>query len=144
MRAMQPTTILQPSIQRLASHGAAATPPDLIFYADMHISYGDQPRWRSSPAMEIHSAQLQLVCGLMVLQSHLLLVWCHLRRRRHVTELDLSSAGITGTLHAFCSTAYQNLTVLDHNYNSLTGAIPTNISLLVKLTYLNFFKILDN
>jgi hypothetical protein len=55
----------------------------------------------------------------------------------HVTELDLSIAGITGRLHAFYSTAYQNLTVLDLNYNNLTGGIPTNISLLVTLTSLD-------
>jgi hypothetical protein len=55
----------------------------------------------------------------------------------HVTELDLSIAGITGRLHAFYSTAYQNLTVLDLNYNNLTGTIPTNISLLVTLTSLD-------
>ncbi|XBH61800.1 hypothetical protein VPH35_116184 [Triticum aestivum] len=55
----------------------------------------------------------------------------------HVTEVQLRSAGINGTLHAFYSTVLQNLTVLDLGANNLGGVIPANISLFLTLTVMN-------
>uniref|UniRef100_A0A8R7UV12 Leucine-rich repeat-containing N-terminal plant-type domain-containing protein n=3 Tax=Triticum urartu TaxID=4572 RepID=A0A8R7UV12_TRIUA len=55
----------------------------------------------------------------------------------HVTELHLPNKGLHGTLHAFYSAAFQNLTVLNLNSNNLVGMIPANISLFLTLAVLD-------
>lgn len=55
----------------------------------------------------------------------------------HVAKLNLPGAGLNGTLDAFYSAAFQNLTRLDLSSNNIVGAIPENISLLLALTFLD-------
>jgi hypothetical protein len=55
----------------------------------------------------------------------------------YVTKLQLPNKGLNGTLHAFYSAAFQNLTVLELYNNDLVGVIPANISLLLNLTILD-------
>uniref|UniRef100_A0A0E0CG06 non-specific serine/threonine protein kinase n=1 Tax=Oryza meridionalis TaxID=40149 RepID=A0A0E0CG06_9ORYZ len=54
-----------------------------------------------------------------------------------VTELNLLSAGLNGTLDALYSPAFQNLTTINLCNNSLVGTIPANISMLRTLTVLD-------
>ncbi|KAL6888706.1 hypothetical protein ACP4OV_009732 [Aristida adscensionis] len=55
----------------------------------------------------------------------------------HVTELELSNAGLNGTLHAFYSVEFKNLTKLSLYNNTLFDTIPANISRLLTLTILD-------
>jgi hypothetical protein len=54
----------------------------------------------------------------------------------HVTELELSWSNLNGTLDSLNFAEFQSLTVLDLSGNNLVGTIPSNISLLLTLTYL--------
>ncbi|RCV05375.1 hypothetical protein SETIT_1G079100v2 [Setaria italica] len=61
----------------------------------------------------------------------------------HVAELNLHETGLSGKLDAFYSTAFQNLTRLDLSTrqqprcNSLSGAIPYQLSQLPRIARLN-------
>lgn len=55
----------------------------------------------------------------------------------HLTKLQLSSVDLHGTLHAFYSAAFENLSVLDLHNNHLVGIIPANISLFLTLNVLD-------
>uniref|UniRef100_A0A0E0CG02 Leucine-rich repeat-containing N-terminal plant-type domain-containing protein n=1 Tax=Oryza meridionalis TaxID=40149 RepID=A0A0E0CG02_9ORYZ len=54
----------------------------------------------------------------------------------HVTNVSLPRARLNGTLDAFYSAAFQNLTTINLQDNSLVGTIPANICMLHTLTYL--------
>lgn len=55
----------------------------------------------------------------------------------NVKELSLPNTGLNGTLDAFYSAAFKNLTKIELNNNNLVGTIPANISLLLTLTSLD-------
>ncbi|XP_062100941.1 MDIS1-interacting receptor like kinase 2-like [Humulus lupulus] len=54
-----------------------------------------------------------------------------------VIELNLTKSGLQGTLHEFLFSSLPNLRYFDLSTNSISGTIPTQISLLSKLIYLD-------
>ncbi|KAF8776386.1 hypothetical protein HU200_003623 [Digitaria exilis] len=94
-------------------------------------------RWRST-LLESSSLSSWSLC-----QSHLLWFGVSCDAAGHVTSLRLPGAGINGKLDAFYSPAFQNLTRLglrtttSLSSNSLTGAIPYQLSKLPRLAVLN-------
>lgn len=98
--------------------------------------------------MEIHSAQLRFTVLVVACHSHSpTCSWFGITcdAAGHVTNLSLSNAGLTGTLHGLYSAAFHNLTWIDLSTddfvagpsNNFVGTIPTNISRLLTLTYLD-------
>ncbi|RLM80236.1 LRR receptor-like serine/threonine-protein kinase FLS2 [Panicum miliaceum] len=76
--------------------------------------------------MEVHSAQLKLVPGLMVVFRSPTWSWYGVTcdGAGHVAKLRLSNAGLEGTLHVFYSTAFQNLIELYLDDNNFDSTIP--------------------
>ncbi|GLT64877.1 hypothetical protein SLA2020_373420 [Shorea laevis] len=54
-----------------------------------------------------------------------------------VSEINLNSASITGSVAQFNFTPFSNLTCFDLHNNSLVGSIPPTIGSMCKLTYLD-------